>query len=118
MKRILAFLILLVFSMPVFAEQLTPEQEAEDKTVLYIVKEVNKQIPRETIVTSETVKIIGNQIGKIIIKAGYSKEEYSIRTAFCPVGHIHYRVIINSKTQNGQYKLEAKYDYEFHRIKT
>ena len=84
-NTLLIVLLFLVLVVPCFAEQLTPEQKAEDKVMLYIVKETNKQIPRNTIVTNLTTKAIENQIEAIIIKAGYSKKEFSIKTAFCPV---------------------------------
>ncbi len=113
MKRILlTVLISLALIVPCFAEQLTPEQVSEDITLLNIVKEVDKQIPIDTIVTSETIETIGNQIERIITKAGYSEEEYYMRTIFCPVGHIHYKVVIQAKTQTGEYTLEAIYFFE------
>lgn len=95
-----------------FLRLMAPEQEAEDKVVLYIVKEINTQIPTETILTTETIEATGNKIVRIIEKAGYSKEEYSIRTLFCPAGHIHYKITIESKTRPGQYGLDAKYFFK------
>ena len=98
-------------------EQLTPEQEAEDKAILYIVKEINTQIPINTLVTKETIETIGNQSAGIIEKAGYSKEEYFIQTLFCPGGHIHYRIKIKPKTQNGSYVIDSKYFFKHEKIK-
>ncbi len=118
MRRILLTVIVtLFFLVPCFAVELTPEQEAEDKVISHVVKEINTQIARNTLVTSETIETIGNQIAGIIEKAGYSKEEYFIQTLFCPVGHIHYRIKIKPKTQNGSYAIDSKYFFKHVRIK-
>ena len=99
-------------------KQLTPEQKAEDKIILYIVKETNKQIPRDIIITSLTIKTIRNQIEAIIIKAGYTRKEFSTRTSFCPMGHVHYMTTVISRTQNGTYTLDARYYFKGPRIKS
>jgi len=122
MKRILLTAILsLALIVPCFAEQLTLEKIGEDKIILDITKEIKKQIPADTIVTSETIKTIENRIEKIVIKAGYLKKEHSIKTIFCPgrklLGHIHYIIMINAKTQLGQYKLEGRYYFKKQAIK-
>ncbi len=99
------------------AEQLTPELISEDKIILDITKEVNEQIPVDTIVTSETVETTVNRIEKIIEKAGYLVNEYSTRISFCPAGHIHYVFIINAKTRPGQYTIEAQYFFKMIELK-
>lgn len=110
-------IITLTFVWALGAEELIPEQIGEDKTVSNIVKEINKQIPLDTLVTSETIGTIGDRIEEIIIKAGYSKKEYSMQTLFCPMGHIHFIFIVDAKTRNGQYKIEAKYYFKKQTIK-
>ncbi len=131
MKRILLAVILsLVLVVPCFgyylnsmefmefaAEQLTPEQKAENETASYIGREVNKQFPSDTIVTSKTIKTIEKGIEAIIIKAGYAEEEYSIETYFCDAGHIHYVIKIESKTRPGYYKVEGRYFFRKQAIK-
>lgn len=94
------------------AEQLKPEQFSEDKTISDIIKEVSKQIPIDTVVTSETIETIRNQIERIIEKAGYSKEEYSMRSFFCPADHIHYLAIVTPKTRHGLYSVDAQYFFK------
>jgi len=103
--------ITLTFVWTLGAKELTPEQKAEDKTVLYMVKDINKQVPLDTLVTKKTIQAIKEKIASVIIKAGYSKKEFYIKFTFCPRGHIHYLITIISKTQNGRY--EGNFQYYF-----
>ena len=109
---ILVSILFLTLALASEVKNLTLEQLAEDKNVLYIAKELREKIPLNTIVTKQTIEIVKNQIATIIIKTGYLKEDYSIQSIFCLLGHIHFKIKIKSKTQYGYYELESMYFFK------
>ena len=111
MKILLAILVPLVFLVPVFAGEMTPEQKAEKANIEALMAEANKNIPPDTIITNINFKAIHKTFEGLIKKFGYSEKEYSIDGRICACGQVHFYIYIKTKTTTGVWELKANYIY-------